>query len=507
MRLNQSPDRLAPDRFPVDLLIPLRASGTPMRSVVTARIFLLLLVLLGPVHAIAGSVTLAWDPVNSPLLAGYRLHYGPSAGSYTTTIDVGNTTVRTVANLVDGATYHFAVTSYSSSGLSSGFSNDVAATVAPVSPTDTSAPTAPAGLVVRANGAGGIDLNWNASTDNVGVARYLVERCQGVGCTWFAQIASPMGTSISDTFFYESGLPPGTPYFYRVRATDVAGNLSPYSNVASAAVTGAAGAANFTGLWWAAPAASEDGWGVNIAHQGDTMFVTWFTYDANRKGWWLVMVASKTAEGVYSGTLLATRGPAFHSVPFNANGNGITVTPVGSGTLNYTAASGPTFTYTVNGTTRSKPITRQLLNAAPVPACSFGVANASAATNYTDLWWASPARSEDGWGINLTHQGDTIFATWFTYDVDGTPMWLVATAQKTAPGVYSGRLLRTTGTPYNATSYSGFSKTDVGNLTFSFANGNSAVMSYTIAGIAPITVTQTKSIIREVLSDPGTVCQ
>ena len=58
---------------------------------------------------------------------------------------------------------------------------------------------------------------------------YLVERCQGAGCTNFAQIGTTTGTTYNDT-----GLTASTSYSYRVRATDAAGNLSPYSNVASA---------------------------------------------------------------------------------------------------------------------------------------------------------------------------------------------------------------------------------------------------------------------------------
>ena len=57
-----------------------------------------------------------------------------------------------------------------------------------------------------------------------------MERCQGAGCTSFAQIATPTATTYSDT-----GLAAGS-YSYRVRATDAAGNLSPYSNVASATI-------------------------------------------------------------------------------------------------------------------------------------------------------------------------------------------------------------------------------------------------------------------------------
>jgi RHS repeat-associated protein len=74
-----------------------------------------------------------------------------------------------------------------------------------------------------------INLTWTASTDNVGVTGYRVERCQGMGCTNFVEIAAPTATSFSNT-----GLTAATSYSYRVRATDAAGNLSGYSNVVSA---------------------------------------------------------------------------------------------------------------------------------------------------------------------------------------------------------------------------------------------------------------------------------
>ncbi len=34
--------------------------------------------------------------------------------------------------------------------------------------------------------------------------------------------------------------------------------------------------------------------------------------------------------------------------------------------------------------------------------------------------------------MNFTHQGATIFATWFTYDGSGQPVWYSATLQPTA---------------------------------------------------------------------------
>ena len=90
---------------------------------------LVALLLFVAVPAFGGTTTLAWDPVTSPSLVGYMVYYGPGAGNYPSSIDVGNTTTYAVSNLVEGATYHFAATAYDASHTESGFSNDVSATV------------------------------------------------------------------------------------------------------------------------------------------------------------------------------------------------------------------------------------------------------------------------------------------------------------------------------------------------------------------------------------------
>jgi hypothetical protein len=41
--------------------------------------------------------------------------------------------------------------------------------------------------------------------------------------------------------------------------------------------------------------------GINLTHQGDAIFVSWFTYDAGGNGWWLSMTANKTARGPTTG--------------------------------------------------------------------------------------------------------------------------------------------------------------------------------------------------------------
>ena len=98
-----------------------------------------------------------------------------------------------------------------------------------ISGPDTPAPTAPTDLTAGTVSSGQVNLSWTASTDNVGVTGYFVERCQGVGCSDFSQIASPgIAAAYSDTT-----LTAATSYSYRVRAVDAAGDLSAYSNVAT----------------------------------------------------------------------------------------------------------------------------------------------------------------------------------------------------------------------------------------------------------------------------------
>ena len=277
-------------------------------------------------------------------------------------------------------------------------------------------------------------------------------------------------------------------------ATDFAGK--------SASVPAAPSPPNYQGLWWAAPAGSESGWGINFAHQGDVIFATWFTYDTTGKAWWLGMQANRTATGVYAGTIFATHGPAFNAVPFDPSK--VTETTVGSGMLSFTDANDASFAYTVNGVTQTKTLVREVFGAS-VPVCTFGgTLPAAQATNYQGLWWASPAGSESGWGVNLTHQGDVIFATWFTYDANGNPLWLSGPATKTGPGVYAGTLAQTTGPAFNAVPFdpTRVIEAPVGAYTLTFSDGANGTFAYTVNGVS-----QVKAITREVFVTPGTVCQ
>lgn len=297
-----------------------------------------------------------------------------------------------------------------------------------------------------------------------------------------------------------AGNPVGQDECYCTKSTCGAGML----NAGAAVLAASAGivSADFEveGLWWNAPASSESGWGINFAQQGDVIFATWFTYDANGRAWWLSMTATKTGANAYAGTLYQTRGPAFSSVPFDPAQ--VTSINVGTATLAFSDANNGTFGYTVNGVAQTKNITRQLFGTPPTCVYALHPPLASVA-NYQDLWWNAPGGSEAGWGINLTEQSNVIFATWFTYDVDGTPMWLSGTATSSGPGVYAGVLYRATGPVFNAVPFDpvNVKLAAVGNLTLSFTNGNTGTFSYTVNNVS-----QTKSITRQVFRTPGTAC-
>jgi chitodextrinase len=106
-------------------------------------------------------------------------------------------------------------------------------TMAPITPTDiykaavacdTAPPSTPSTLTATAISATVINLTWTLSTDNLGVAKYLIFR-DGV--------ALPLAT-VSGTSFSAGGLMPLTTHTFTVIAVDAAGNLSPLSSPATA---------------------------------------------------------------------------------------------------------------------------------------------------------------------------------------------------------------------------------------------------------------------------------
>lgn len=93
---------------------------------------------------------------------------------------------------------------------------------------DTTPPSTPTSLTPSLLSPTEIFLDWQASTDNVGVEGYEIYR---------STVSSSSGFSIINTSatnsYYDPTVSPNTNYWYKVRAFDEAGNLSEFSNVVS----------------------------------------------------------------------------------------------------------------------------------------------------------------------------------------------------------------------------------------------------------------------------------
>jgi hypothetical protein len=99
------------------------ALGTRVKNL--AGIASLIVISLSLCHA-AQSVRLAWDASSDSSIAGYRLRYGTISSNLSQTApDVSKTTTRTISNLNEGTTYHFAVTAFNAEGIESAPSNQV----------------------------------------------------------------------------------------------------------------------------------------------------------------------------------------------------------------------------------------------------------------------------------------------------------------------------------------------------------------------------------------------
>jgi len=134
--------------------------------------------------AFAAQVALAWDPNTEADLAGYKIHYGNTSGSYSAHIDVHNVTNYTITGLVEGQNYYLAASAYDSSGNESGYSNEVsysvpAANGAPATP---AAPSGPSSALVNA----AITFSTSASDPNRDSLEYRYDWGGGALSSWGA---------------------------------------------------------------------------------------------------------------------------------------------------------------------------------------------------------------------------------------------------------------------------------------------------------------------------------
>ncbi|HXS51781.1 MAG TPA: hypothetical protein VN782_04560 [Usitatibacter sp.] len=111
---------------------------------------------------------------------------------------------------------------------------------------------------------------------------------------------------------------------------------------------------DYTDLWWNP---SESGWGLAVTQQGSVMFLAWYVYNGSGKPMWYVAPDCVVSGSACTGTLYSTTGPALGTA---FDPTKVQATMAGTVTLMFSDANNGTLSYTVNGASASKPITRQV---------------------------------------------------------------------------------------------------------------------------------------------------
>ena len=128
------------------------------------------------------------------------------------------TSTATVSGLMQGTTYSFYIVAADAAGNVSPQSNTVSGTTL----TDNQAPSNPTNLSVLSVGTNNIEIQWSASSDNIGVDAYNI------------YVNGTLMGSTNSTTSNVANLDPATAYSIYVVAKDAGGNLSGPSNTVTA---------------------------------------------------------------------------------------------------------------------------------------------------------------------------------------------------------------------------------------------------------------------------------
>ncbi|WP_258727064.1 glycoside hydrolase family 6 protein [Cellulomonas sp. NS3] len=268
------------------------------------------------------SVALSWTASTDAVgVTGYDVYQGA------TRVGTSTSTSYTVTGLTANTAYSFTVRARDAAGNVSSPSTAVSVRTTndtTVPPVDTTAPTAPSGLVAGAVTQSSAAISWTASTDAVGVTGYEI----------FSNGTS-VGTSTT-TSFTATGLTAATAYSFTVKAKDAAGNVSAASTALSVTTkpgdTVPAGACSVTyaaNSWNSGFTAS-----VKVKNTGTTPLTNWkltFSFangQAVQQGWsatWSQSGSTVTAAGASWNSTLAPGATA--DIGFNGSHSGTNNAP------------------------------------------------------------------------------------------------------------------------------------------------------------------------------------
>ena len=247
--------------------------------------------------------------------------------------------------------------------------------------------------------------------------------------------------------------------------------------------------ASLVGFWYKP---SESGWGLSIQQQGTSTFGVWFTYDLQGA------TTFNTIQCTFTGSTCAGDIYTYSGTPLAqiTAGASAMAAKIGTGSIVLTSANRLSLSYSIGNVQQTKADLepQNFAAAAQVPACVLqipltspalpaGVDYRSNLTNYTDHWWGGANAS--GWGVQISHQGNQVFAGWYSYSPQGKATWL--TLQGTQD---SNNSLRFTGTIFQVSAGAPYpqitgpiapgANVAVGTFEFNFTDGANGVFTYSL---------------------------
>lgn len=205
-----------------------------------------------------------------------------------------------------------------------------------------------------------------------------------------------------------------------------------------------AGDETHSAYWWD-PA--DSGWGLYTFDQGNLLGPYWVSYDEAGKPTWFMGLTTPSQDGSYEGELYLFSGTPFAQIgqgPASQAG-----TPVGQVKLEFDAdPRRMLFTHTLDGHTSTREVTRFDFNGKDV-VCRAGGTQRANATNYSDMWWEP---STSGWGMNIMHLDENLYAQWYTYETGGRASYMTLGLARQTDGSYRGAIHRQNdgGRPYKS---------------------------------------------------------
>ncbi|MBN1155932.1 fibronectin type III domain-containing protein, partial [candidate division KSB1 bacterium] len=167
-------------------------------------------------------ISLAWNNVSDPDLAGYKVYYGTKSRTYDQVIVVGKSLNYTTADLSYGVRYYFAVTSFDAADNESAYSGEVAVTI--TQPDNT--PPAPPNIAYYNRDGNKVYIAWQGNTEP-DVAGYKIH--YGESPRAYSQVVDLQLKRDYQT----PELNVGKTYYFAVTAYDTSENTSDYSTEVS----------------------------------------------------------------------------------------------------------------------------------------------------------------------------------------------------------------------------------------------------------------------------------